>query len=61
VIDDTRKRVKSNAGGIGVGSRSFISKVVQTSSVASGSDPRRANSYRFVTKVGIAVGTMKCT
>ena len=44
VIEDTRNRVKSNAAGIGVGSRRSISNVVHGSLVWLGRLPRRANN-----------------
>ena len=48
VIDEARKRVKSNATGIGAGSLKDIEKVVHPLEVdtsPSGSGPRRAKSY----------------
>lgn len=51
VIDDTRNRVKSKAAGIGVGSRSVISNVVQESdsgSTEGGRSPLRAYNYKQV-------------
>ena len=45
VIEDTRNRVKSNAAGIGVGSRRSISNVVHRSLVWLGRLPRRANNW----------------
>ena len=44
VIEDTRNLVKSNAPGIGVGSRSSSSNVVHGSLVSLGRLPRRANN-----------------
>lgn len=44
VIEEARKRVKSNAGGMGAGSRSVISNVVHGSRVSEGNSPRRAKS-----------------
>jgi len=48
VMEDTRNRVKSNAVGIGAGSRRSISNVVHGSSVWLGRLPRRANNLRNV-------------
>lgn len=46
VIDDARKRVRSNAFGIGAASRSAISKVVHSSTAAVLERlPRRASSW----------------
>lgn len=45
VMEDTRNRVKSNAAGIDVGSRSSISNVVHGLLVFSGRSPRRANNW----------------
>ena len=48
VIDEARKRVKSNATGIGAGSLSVIEKVVHSLEVdasSCGSGPLRAKSY----------------
>jgi hypothetical protein len=46
LMEDTKNRVKSNAAGIGAGSRKPISKVVQGSPSESGSDPLLANNFR---------------
>jgi len=44
VMEDTRNLVKSNAAGIGAGSRRSISNVVHWSMVLLGRLPRRANN-----------------
>jgi hypothetical protein len=44
VIDEVRKRVRSNAGGIGAGSRRSMSKLVQDDTSLSVRLPRRANN-----------------
>ncbi len=60
VMEDARNLVKSNGGGIGVGSRRPISNDVHGSSADSGSFPRRAKSYIDVQYKGPGEFTAEC-
>lgn len=48
VIEDAKKRMKSNGVGMGPGSRRGMQNVVQTLCWSSGMSPRRANSYGWL-------------